>query len=76
VTPAVHEQLAALLRYARAIPDSVRPERRRDATEDARLYFGGALTVLQRLDLVTLDEYREWWDRLTAQLPDQRPPGP
>jgi hypothetical protein len=70
VNPAVRRELDALLRYARSIEASAPAERRGDAVDAARCYFGGALTVLAHLGLVSGDEHREWWERLTAQLPE------
>ena len=57
VTPAVHRELAAMLRYARAI-------------HAARCYFAGALTVLERLELISAAESRLWSDGLAAELRD------
>ena len=69
VSPAVRRELDALLRYAHAIADTAPRERREDAADAARCYMGGALTVLEHLDLVSGEEYAEWWERLMARLP-------
>jgi hypothetical protein len=70
VNPAVGRELDALLRYARSIEATAPAGRRSGAVDAARCYFGGALTVLAHLGLVSDDEHREWWERLTAQLPE------
>ena len=67
VSRAVERELEALLRYAHSIPDTVPVERRDDAEQAARCYFGGALTVLRRLELISGEEFTEWWERLSAR---------
>jgi len=56
---AVGRELDALLRYARSMEATAPAGRRGDAVDAGRCYFGGALTVLAHLGLVSDDEHRE-----------------
>jgi hypothetical protein len=74
VDDAVRRELEALLRYARAVAGaSARQPERTDIVDGGHGYVGGALTTLHHLDLLSDDEHKEWWDRLTGELPP--PPG-
>jgi hypothetical protein len=66
----VREELEALLRYAQAVSESAaRFPGRSDIVDGGHGYVGGALTTMHHLGLVSDDEHREWWDRLTDALP-------
>jgi hypothetical protein len=68
--PRVREELDRLLSYAKAVSDSAaRFPDRSDIADGGHGYVAGALTTMHHLGLVSDDEHREWWDRLTAALP-------
>jgi hypothetical protein len=73
MTPQVRRELQALSRYARAIAATTpQPSTQTNAVDAGRCYIGGALTTLQHLQLLSDEEYREWWGRLMAQHPQTR----
>jgi hypothetical protein len=69
VDDAVRRELEALLRYARAVAGaSARRPERTDIVGGGHGYVGGALTTSRHL-LLSDAEHKEWWDRLTGELP-------